>query len=383
MTEDQNQKELRIKNSGVLFDHIRRFSATEKVLFSLFLFAALISTAVMAYRVNNFFIVEVPTAGGELREGVVGLPRTVNPILAISDIDRDLSSLIFAGLTRYEKGAIVPDIAKSWTVSPDGLTYDFTLRDDLEFSDGSPLLADDVVFTIQKIQDPALKSPRRADWNDVTVTAISPTHIRFVLKQPYTPFITNTTVGIIPKHLWNNVSDGQFIFSQYNTEPIGAGPYKLSDITRDGENIPLSYHLQSWQGHRKKAFINNIVFYFFDTENEVLAALNEGTIDSAPLLSPSVAKQLSINNNEPYTIITAPLPRLFGIFLNQNQSPVLAEKSVRQALDKAIDRQNIIDIVLSGYGTLAEGPLPNTRNNNSKKDSSGDVRVRRLPVLYL
>jgi peptide/nickel transport system substrate-binding protein len=302
---------------------------------------------------------EIPATGGELREGELGLPRTINPILAVSDTDRDISSLVYAGLVKYDNGDIVPDIARSWTISPDGLTYDFMLKPNVRFQDGTALSADDVAFTMQKIQDPALKSPRQADWANVTVKEVSPTEIQFILKQPYSGFLSNATIGIIPKHIWNSVSDDQFIFSQYNIDPVGSGPYKENSIARNKGGIPTSYSLVPWSGYEgTKPHIGKITFYFFQNENDALSGLNAGDIDSLPSIDPTEAAKLASNSAESYAVLNAPLPQIFGVFFNQSQATVLADPNVRKALDMATDRAAIVKTVLYGYGTQAYGPLP-------------------------
>src|SRR3989338_3868571 len=379
VTDTQNYKEFRVKNSSTALNYIQRFSSTEKVIFGTLFILALLTTLSMAYKANDFFRVEVPAIGGELREGAIGLPRAINPVLAITEIDRDISALVYAGLTKYQNDTIAPDIAKSWKISDDGLTYDFVLRDDVIFSNGEPVTAADVAFTIQKIQDPAIKSPRRADWANITVSEISPTQIRFALKQPYAPFVTNTTIGIIPKNIWSTVSDDQFIFSQYNVEPIGAGPYDLSDITRDKSGIHTAYHLETRRDyHGKTPHVGTISFIFFADQEKALAALDEGLIDSLSLISPESAKRLPTDTAQPYPVIPAPLPRVFGVFFNQNQAVVLAEKSVRQALDKAIDRTKIIQTVLSGYGTPITGPFSATEHQKTSSSTAlADIAMAR------
>lgn len=314
---------------------------------------------------------EIPANGGELREGELGLPRTINPVLAVSDADRDISSLVYAGLVKYDNGDIVPDIARSWTISGDGLTYDFILKQGVKFRDGAALTADDIAFTIEKIQDPALKSPRQADWANVTVKEISPTEIQFVLKQAYSGFLSNTTIGIIPKHIWNSVSDDQFIFSQYNIDPVGAGPYKEDSIARDGGGIPTSYSLVPWGGYEGAIpHIGKITFCFFQNENSAISALNTGSIDSLPSIDSAEAAKLASNSAENYTVLQAPLPQIFGVFFNQSQAPVLADPNVRKALDMATDRTAIVKAVLYGYGTPAYGPLPASLSVGSAGQSS-------------
>jgi peptide/nickel transport system substrate-binding protein len=303
--------------------------------------------------------VSVPADGGELREGLVGLPRTVNPVLAVSDVDRDISALVYAGLTRHTATGISNDLAKSYTVSDNGLTYTFTLRDGLRFQDGTALTADDVAFTIDKIQDPVLKSPHAGDWANVTVKQVSSSVIQFTLKQAYAPFISETDIGILPKHIWGSVSDDQFIFSQYNIQPIGAGPYRSSSIARDSGGIPTEYRLAAWSGYAGvKPHVSNITFVFFNDDQSAYSALDSGSIDSLPSVSPDEAARLASDSAQSYTVLSDPLPRVFGVFFNQSQNAALADKSVRQALDMSVDRNAIVRAVLSGYGTPISGPLP-------------------------
>jgi peptide/nickel transport system substrate-binding protein len=352
-------KEFRLKSGNTILEYIRRFSSTEKFVFAILGLTALVSALVMSYQANNLFLVEVPAHGGELREGLVGLPRTINPILAITDIDRDISSLVYSGLTKYDGGNIVSDLAKSYTISPDGLTYDFILKDDVKFQDGMPVTSEDIAFTIQKIQDSSLKSPRRADWASVTTKVISPTDIQFVLKQPYSPFISNTTVGILPKHIWGNVSTDQFIFSDYNIRPLGSGPYKVDEIVRDSGGIPTVLRLTTWgKYYAKEPYVEYISFNFYADQEKALQALDSGSIDSLPSISPISGARLSSDSAQNYTVMSSALPRIFGVFFNQNKSSVLADKVVRQALDMSVDRNAIVNDVLGGYGLSISGPFP-------------------------
>lgn len=309
--------------------------------------------------VNNKFLVAIPTHGGELREGELVLPRTINPILAVTDIDKDISRLVYAGLMKDTGDNLIPDIAESYTISPDGLTYDFILKDDVHFQDGTQLTADDVAFTVQKIQDPALKSPRRGDWAQVSVKVISPKEIQFSLKQPYSPFLSNTTLGIVPKHIWSNVNNDQFIFSEFNIKPVGSGPYEFSSISRDSGGIPTTYSIKTWSNyHATRPYIDTITFHFFSDEEKALAALDSGAIDSLPSVSAAPAAQLATNSAQAYKIISSPLPRIFGVFFNQNHSAILADKNVRQALDMSIDRDALVKNVLNGYGVPIHSALP-------------------------
>jgi len=354
------QKEFRIKRGDHILNYISKFSSTEKAIFGFFVLLAIFSAIALTSETSNLFKIEVPAVGGTLHEGEIGLPRAINPVIAVSDVDRDISALVYSGLTKYQNGSFVPDLASSWTISKDGLTYDFILKNNLSFQDNKPLTADDVTFTIQKIQDPVLKSPRQADWANVTVKQISASEIQFILKQPYSGFLSNTTIGIIPKHIWGTVSDDQFIFNQYNIQPIGSGPYAVNSINRDSSGIPTSYDLNPWSKYYSQhPYISTVAFYFYTDENSALSALNAGYIDSLSSVNPSSASKLASNTAEGYTVLNSPLPRIFGVFFNQNQASILADPVIRSALDMATDRNAIINKVLYGYGVSAHGPIPN------------------------
>lgn len=359
MIEKSNIREFRFKGGSSILSYIRQFSATEKAVFGVLFLVAIITALWMAQTINSSFMVRIPAHGGELREGLIGLPRTINPVLAVTDVDKDISSLVYSGLMRSNEGELITDMAKSYKISSDGLTYTFILKPDLRFHDGMPLTAEDVAFTVQKIQDPALKSPRKADWANVGVKVISSTEIEFSLKQAYSPFLGNTTVGIIPKHIWKDVSVEQFIFSQYNIEPTGSGPYKMSSISRDNGGIPQNYVLSAWRNFSgDKPKIDKIVFNFYADEDKALTALLNGSIDSLPSISSIDASTLVSNSGEKYTVTSVPLPRIFGIFMNQNQAPIFADKSVRTALEMAVDRKALIDVALGGFGQPIDSPLP-------------------------
>lgn len=366
------KKEFRLKGSEKLLGMIRAFSATERVVFGLLILVALVSALVMAWKVNRSFLVPIPSHGGSFSEGVIGLPRSINPVLAFTDVDKDLSTLVYSGLMKYEDGKLVGDLAKSYTISEDGLSYSFVLNDNLRFHDGTPLTTDDVEFTVQRVQDDALKSPKRVDWASVTVKKISSTEIEFVLKQPYAPFLSNTTLGIIPKHIWKNVDAGQFIFSQYNIEPIGSGPYEVNSIKRDSGGIPQYYILNTFSRyHNEKPYISQVTIHFYPNEITALEAHNAGIIDNFAGVSPQEALKIASSASDS-TILHTPLPRIFGVFFNQNNAPVLANKEVRQALDMALNKEKIIEEVLYGYGISINSPIPFGTLQATSSQKTGD-----------
>jgi peptide/nickel transport system substrate-binding protein len=336
-------------------DTYRALSRAGRGLFFFLSTVLVVSAVALIYLLNSQLIVAIPGYGGGLSEGIVGSPRFINPVLAISDSDRDLTVLIYSGLLRATpEGDYLPDLAQSYSISPDGLQYTLTLRKNATFHDGTPVTADDVVFTVGKTQDPAIKSPVRANWNGVTVEEIDPETVRFTLKSPYAPFVENLTQGILPKHLWQNVSDEEFPFSELNSNPIGSGPFRVSSISRTPSGIPSSYDLRSFNKYALgKPYFSFLTLKFYQSEQALADALGSGEVEAASGLSPTLLSTVSGANIE-----RAPLNRVFGVFFNQNQSEVLRDLDVRRALQNSIDQDDLVQKVLGGYGTPLTGPIP-------------------------
>ncbi|NTV44685.1 MAG: peptide ABC transporter substrate-binding protein [Candidatus Yonathbacteria bacterium] len=336
---------------------IESFSHTERVVFFAFVWIFGIGAIVSLIRLNEHYMVTVPAYGGSYTEGIVGTPRFINPLLAVSDADRDMTALIYAGLMRATpSGELRLDLASSYVVSDDGLIYTFTLKDDLVFHDGTPITADDVVFTVQKAQDGTLKSPKRANWDGISVEKEDATHVIFTLPHSYAPFLENTTLGIIPKHIWGDATTEEFSFSEYNNIPVGSGPYRVKDIKRDSSGIPAYYDLKPFKHYALgKPYISNLRVRFYQSEDELEAAFKKNEIEGMNAITPSLAKSLS---KDGYRVEKAPLPRVFGVFFNQDKASIFADASVRKALDTATNKERIVNEVLSGYGTPLSGPIP-------------------------
>jgi peptide/nickel transport system substrate-binding protein len=318
----------------------------------------IVSIVGLGWSLNDSFSVLVPATGGTLREGVVGTPLFINPILATSDSDRDLTTLIYSGLMRVAKdGTLIPDLAESYQVSDDGLTHSFTLKKNLKWQDGEPLTTADIKFTIDKAQDTLIKSPRRASWEGVSVEVVSPSEISFHLKKPYPSFLETATMGILPKHLWSNFNNETFSLNQLNTEAVGSGPYRIKKVVKNGATgIPEYYNLEPFRNFALGTpYISRLRINFYANESSLIEAYVKRDIDSLSAISAEHTAQLEEAGAR---VLKAPLPRVFGVFFNHNQAPVLLNKEVRQALNAAIDRQAIIETTLRGYGTAIIGPLP-------------------------
>jgi len=301
----------------------------------------------------------IPIAGGEYSEGVIGQPMYVNPVLAAgNEADSDVAQLVYSGLFKHgSNGEIVPDLAESYEVSKDGLTYTVNLKKDVKWHDGESFSLDDVIFTIQAIQDPAFKSPLRQNWQGVGMEQIDDQTIRFTLPAPYAYFLNNLTIGIIPKHVWETVAPTNFSLAEYNLRPIGTGPYQVSDFEKDSGGMILSLKLLANPDYySQKPFISTITFQFYPDEDSMIEDYNNKKIFG--ISSISSEKLGDIKSSRSTNILSASLPRYFAVFFNQQKSKPLADKEVRKALSMAVNRQDMVNKIFEGQGREIFSAIP-------------------------
>ncbi len=341
------------------FKMILSLKASDSFLFKSVLLICCIFGALYLIQLSTAHTVQVATHGGTFSEGIVGTPRFVNPVLAVTKADKDLSTLIYDGLmTLGSDGSLVPSIAESVTVSDDGLTYNVILKKDVRFSDDIPLTARDVAFTVLRIQDPVIGSPLRSSFDGVSIEEVGEYEINFVLPLPYSPFIENLSFGILPEHVWKDANAEEFPFSQHNSEPIGSGPYTVANIERNTSGIPETYILKAnTHYHVRAPQIETIELHFFPSENKLVQGFKEKTIESVAGLDPATIAELNL---DPAThhLERIPLPRTFAVFFNENKTPALRDLSARKALNRAINKHELVKNVLGGYGNALSSPVP-------------------------
>ncbi len=371
-------KEFRFYNKRKLVDAASSFSNKQFSLFIGLVIIAAISLVGIVGKVNNMFLVDIPSNGGEITEGILGSPTLVNPVLAFSYADKDLTALIYSGLMRKTpEGEMIPDLAEQPpTISPDGTVYTFTLKENIKFHNGEKITADDIVFTIEKIKDPFVKSPQKTNWDNVSVTKIDEKTIEFKLSQQYISFIDNTTIGILPSHLWKKVNVNEFNLSPLNSKAIGSGPYKFKSVLKNKDGIVEKYELIRFNNFTLgKPLIKKINIIPYASEKELIKALQNGVINQAGGISPENASLVAKSG---YKLNTVTLPRVFGIFFNSTKNKIFADQEVIKALNKALDRQEIVDKVLSGYGEIIDTPIPDKIIKNEVKEKFTSTTIEEI-----
>lgn len=331
----------------------------EKITFSLFLFLFCLS---FSFLLVNFYFKNtkiVPAEGGTYIEGILGSPRYIQPLYApFNDVDRDLTELIFSGLMKYdENGQLKTDLAERYEILEEGKVYQFYLKENLFWSDGQPLTADDVLFTIKSIQDPSSKSPLRGMWLGVKVEKISDLAIRFELKNPSFVFLENATLKIIPKHIWEEILPQNFPLAIYNLKPVGSGPYQLKNLSQDKEGKIISLNLiRNPYYYGKRPYLSEISFRFFEKEEDLIESWEKGEIKGLSLTNLTNWTNLT-NGTNGTNLTNLALPRYFAIFFNPQNSKALGEKEVRIALNYGTNKEEIVKNVLSSYAKIIHSPI--------------------------
>lgn len=348
-------KKFKVLNPGQLSQIL---SKKERYLILSFIIVILGSIITIPFSTFYHFTKTAPDYGGSFSEGVVGEPHYVNPLLSqTNDVDRDLVSLIFSGILKYNKdGKLVPDLAKSYEISSDELSYTVYLKENIKWHDDALLTANDIIFTIQTAQNSDYGSAQRINWQGVEIEKINEYAVMFKLKNKYAQFLNNWTINILPKHIWQDIKPINFALSEFNLKPVGSGPYKFKKLKKDDSGHIQSYELESNKNfYDGRPYINNIKIKFYNSEDEMINSYNKNDISDLSSISPQNLDKIKFKKR--LNIRNLKLPRYFAVFLNQNQSKILSDKNVRLAMNYGTNKQEIIEKVLAGNGLPVDSPM--------------------------
>lgn len=326
-------------------------SLSKRELYLFFLFSFLFFSS-LSFLLNYYYFKYtkvLPKEGGKIVLGEIGFPSFLNPLYSISfEADDAVVNLLFSGLMKYENGQLIPDLVENYEILEEGRVYEFTLKNNIFWSDGTEITTDDVLFTIRSIQTPEVKSPLRPVWLGVEVEKISEKTFRFKLKNSSIGFLENCTLKIIPKHSWEKIPASAFPLSFLNLEPLSSGPYLLKEIFRDKEGKIVSLNLEKNPKYfGKKPYISLISFKFFEDEKKLLEAARKKEIDGF-----SFPGFITING---FKKINFKMPRYFGVFFNLEKK--VFQKEVREALNYATNKKEILLKVFKNEGKVVDSPI--------------------------
>lgn len=232
----------------------------EKITLIFLLIAALLLTA---YKFEKQYLGKTqiaPANGGVYHEIIIGEVKTLNPILAQTDAEKSASSLLFSGLIKIDgNGNVQSDLAERYEISQDGRFYTFYLRNNLRFSDGEKLTAEDVLFTVSSIQSPESKSPLNSSWSDVKTSAPDDQTVVFELPKVYGPFVYNCNFGVIPAYL---------SAEEFSKKLVGSGIFAFKKAeSKDGVVSELRL-VANENYHSNRPMITEVNFSFLKDKNE-------------------------------------------------------------------------------------------------------------------
>jgi len=334
-------------------------SKKEKILIIICLFIILASLGLLSYNYYQKHCEKIPQSGGYYVEGLIGTPRYINPLYSsFNQTDRDLARLIYSSLfTRDAQGHLINDLAESYEVSPDHLTYIIKIKDNVKWSNGQNLTAEDVLFTYTAIMDQAYGSPLRNSFSGLEINKVDDLTIKFTLSQPYNAFLDLLTIGIMPRELWGQIPASSASLADLNLKPIGSGPYQFKSLTKDKAGNIKSYELTVNPYYfRQLPYIPKLTFKFYNNYEELAAALGDGSIDGAAYLPQKTAEDLITTRR--YDLKYLGTSQLVAIFIN-SEDKVLKDKNIRRALALSIDKNKILLDNNNLIGHLATGPILN------------------------
>ena len=314
-------------------------------------------------------------------EGVIGRPESVSPLTARTQADRDLVALVFSGLMRLGPGGtLVPDLAEDWSVDRTGKTWTVDLRADARWQDGEPVSADDVVFTIETLQDPEYTGPGASSWNEVQAAATGPLRVTFTLKTPLGGFLQALTQPIVPAHLLADVPVAALPSASFGREPVGSGPFAVSELADASVALVPAEALPVDQGggpgqspsatpgipptpgptrrpSRPVPYLPGIEFRYYSDPEALAADFRAGKLDGASGISPALAAELSGGTGA--RSLRYPGSTLTAALLNLRPGhPEFASPAVRTALLAALDRGRMVSGAFAGAATVASDPIP-------------------------
>src|SRR5512143_150032 len=301
-----------------------------------------------------------PAAGGVYTEGLTGALGRLNPLLDWNNpADRDVDRLIFSGLIKFDShGLPQGDLAEAWGTSPDGTIYNFSIRSNAQWQDGTPVTSDDVIFTVDLIKTSSLfPEDVKQLWKEIDVKRLNDKNLKFTLPEPFAPFLDYAAFGILPKHLLGGMPPEQLASAPFNISPVGTGPYKFDHLLVDAGHITGVVLTANDKYYGDKPYIQQVVFRYYPDGKSAYEAFQEGEVLGVGEIPQDILPAALADPN--LSVYTSNLPQMSLVLLNLNDGdvPFLQNANVRKALLLGLNRDYIVGNVLKGEAIIADGPI--------------------------
>lgn len=318
-----------------------------------------------------------PAYGDALIDGSIGEPTILIPMLSGDAASQDVAGLIFNGLVKYDTDlSIIGDLAESWDISKDGLVITFHLKKGVRWTDGVEFTADDVMFGFNTIINKKTPTAYNEDFLQVKQAEVLDKYtFRVTYGKPFAPALASWgNLVVLPKHL---LEGKDLTKSEFGRDPVGMGPYKLTNWVT-GQELILDSNHDYFEG---RPYIDRFVYRVIPDRATMFLELQTGGVDMMDLTPIQYTKQTESeyfrNNFQKFRY-----PQFVYTYMGFNlKHPFFQDRRVRQAIAYAIDKSEIIDVVLFGLGSPATGPyVPNTwpYNPDVKKYPYNPEKARQL-----
>ncbi len=322
-------------------------------------------------------------SGGTYTEATLGKVSSLNPLFASTNSEKTLSRLLFSSLTVSDASGHTGNLLASSVRSDEtGKIWTVKLKEGLKWSDGEPLTVNDVIFTANLIKNPSVISSYSANLSGVNLKKDDKDNLIFELKASYADFASALNFPILPEHILGGVEPEKLLEAPFSTNPVSSGAFSFNasqTIGTEGESVV--YLTENKNYFKKEAYIDSFVIHAYPTVEEIKTALNSGKITATAELLPTDAEEITSKNiYEKQTTINAGT----YIFLN-TKSPVLKNKSLRKAIQKGIDTEELRSLtsgepalkypILKNQVSLSEWPALPERNLEDAKEIVEDAEV--------
>ena len=316
--------------------------------FGLVLLAAIVTFTALA----GTAAAQAPARGGTLRIGWIPAAKTLDPHYSVEFSERYVCYMVFNTLVALDKGFnVVPELARAWQVSPDGKRVTFQLQRGVKFHDGTDFNAEAVKWNIERILDPQNKSPQRAPLEPAiaSVTVVDPNTVAIDLKKPFAPLLA--ALAERPGFIVSPTAAKQ-MGQDFGQRPVGTGPFKFVEWVRDSQ-VTLERFPDYWE--KGKPHLDRVIFRVVPDPTVRLTMVRTGEVDIATDVD---AKDIPGIRNEASLRISEMKPAARWTALQWRvDEPPFNNKALRQAIALAIDRNEIRDVLLRGFGEAARGPV--------------------------
>ncbi len=297
---------------------------------------------------------EVPQAGGTLIRRLEADVSSLNFVLVTNSSEKEVLSYLHDSIVGLDENLnVVPAIATKWQITPDGKKFTFTLDPKATFSDGRPVRASDVVFTLRKIADPKSESVQLAglfsELDPQGTRALDDSTVEVVFRQAHPSQLYSFNIPVLPEHVY---SKGNFK-NDYNETVVGTGPYKLTR-REPGKQIILERR-PDYRG--RHPYIQTVIFRIIEDDGVAWNALKTGQIDEARI----GADTLALEGSSPDVRRTIDVHRFYFLGYNfipwNGKDPLLGDRNIRRALAMCLDRPSIIRNLFHGSARALTGPF--------------------------